>query len=579
MAAEEKNGLFELHENTRAGVLANPTLPNRAVSLAADTRTLIIRTSTSEILEFEAGAKLNVDLLGVPGGVAQLGGDGKLPNSAISDNGSDATPQDLVEVPLAGTATTYSRGDHKHKYPTPTQIGAEPSLGTPGAGTWFLRTVAGVRSWIASIPWTSVDKTGAVAGDVGALAKLTLTGTVDFDSINSGNPCEASINATTLFHAPPGMPGTTECTLLQDGSTTAKTQILTSVAGVAFRLWRTSTGWGGWVYLYDEYYLPMSTLAKDLLNDTTSSQMRSTIGAAATSHNHSTDALTSGIVSTARGGTGSATLPSGFAVSVGEQLVTLPQAEKSVAFFETAHGGFNAALLSDEFEITGPPTGPTIGIAEVAWSKVDKTGAAATEVGALPATTVSGAINFDSINGGLPCAWSLAGASYTNGPPGASSTTGYFLVQGVGRDGLRTQYVTDTKFGGSFHRFQTSSGGGAWSSWFAILDDAREGVDPKSGSWEINPLTKKMVKQTSAGTITLPTASATYAGFRTTVTSTFAGNITIAGTFEYLDPNNTPSYWYNTAGSLAFAVNSGSGSGYRVSFDIWCDGVYWYVRF
>lgn len=481
---------------------------------------------------------------------------------------------------------------------TPAAVGAEPALGNPGPGTWFLRAVAGVRSWIqlgalalkssisnadvaddAGIAWTKLSKAGAVATDVGALPEITVTGAVDFNSINSGLPCSAEINASSTSNAPSGFTSGKAHLLQSKGAANYLTQILTTSAAVAFRGMTSPGVWGAWRFVWDDTYLPISAAAMDLLNDPSFSAMRTTLGVAATAHTHSTADLNAGILPTSRGGTGNNTLPAGFAVSLNEQLITMPQAEKSVAFYETAHGGFNAALLADEFEVTGPSTGPTIGINNLAWSKVNKTGATAADVNAMPLSGASGAINFDNINGGLPCALSLAGASYTNGPPGASSTTGYFLVQGVGRDGLRTQYATDTKFGGAYHRFQTSSASGAWSAWFAILDSSREGVDIQAGSWTLNTSTQKMVRQTGAGTLTLPTASAAYAGFRTTITSNFAGNITIAGTYEYLDPNSTPSYWYNTVTDAVFAVNSASSSGYRVTFDIWCDGVYWYVRF
>lgn len=192
---------------------------------------------------------------------------------------------------------------------------------------------------------------------------------------------------------------------------------------------------------------------------------------------------------------------------------------------------------------------------------------------------LTGEITFNSINGGKPGLYTLAGSSYTDAPPGSSGTTGYNLIQGVGHDALITQYATDTKYGGSYHRFQTSIASGAWSPWYAILDSYREGVETHSGSWSIASSTKKMARQTAAGTITLPAASATHEGFRTTITCAFSGNITIAGTYEYLDPNNSASYWYNTATNVVFPVNSGASSGSRVTFDIWCDGVYWYVRF
>ena len=59
-------------------------------------------------------------------------------------------------------------------------VGAELALGNPGPGTWYLRAIDNVRSWVASIPWGSISKTGAVASDVGALpvANPTATGTL-----------------------------------------------------------------------------------------------------------------------------------------------------------------------------------------------------------------------------------------------------------------------------------------------------------------------------------------------------------------------------------------------------------------
>lgn len=70
---------------------------------------------------------------------------------------------------------------------TPENIGAEPSLGNTAVGTFFLRAVNSVRSWVAlgalafldaisdsqiasgaAIAWSKIDKTGAVPGDVGA---------------------------------------------------------------------------------------------------------------------------------------------------------------------------------------------------------------------------------------------------------------------------------------------------------------------------------------------------------------------------------------------------------------------------
>lgn len=79
---------------------------------------------------------------------------------------------------------------------TAAAVGAEPALGNPGPGTWFLKTISGVRSWVASIPWAGVDKTGAVASDVGALPAVDpiITGTPKIDN-GSGNLSRMRFNA------------------------------------------------------------------------------------------------------------------------------------------------------------------------------------------------------------------------------------------------------------------------------------------------------------------------------------------------------------------------------------------------
>lgn len=95
---------------------------------------------------------------------------------------TERVPVSLVESKL------LNLGFVKLNQVTPTEIGAEPSLGNTGVGTFFLRAINSVRSWVAlgalalldtitnnqvaanaAIAWSKISKSGAVASDVGAL--------------------------------------------------------------------------------------------------------------------------------------------------------------------------------------------------------------------------------------------------------------------------------------------------------------------------------------------------------------------------------------------------------------------------
>lgn len=109
--------------------------------------------------------------------------------------------------------------------------------------------------------------------------------------------------------------------------------------------------------------------------------------------------------------------------------------------------------------------------AAIGWSKISKSGAVASDVGALPEIVVTGAANFNSINGGLPCAALVDGSSYTNAPiPSGQivSTGGCSLIQLAGEAGSITQLV-ETMANGSYFR---SYVGGSWSAWKAMWDSA-----------------------------------------------------------------------------------------------------------
>lgn len=100
----------------------------------------------------------------------------------------------------------------------------------------------------------------------------------------------------------------------------------------------------------------------------------------------------------------------------------------------------------------------------------------------------------------------------------------------------------------------------------------------KSGNWSLDANTKTGILQTATGTLTLPAASATYATKSYVITASTTLTLTIAGTFCYLDANNSASYWYDTASSVAFVMDGGHASGIRKKVEIWCDGQEWLVR-
>lgn len=257
----------------------------------------------------------------------------------------------------------------------------------------------------------------------------------------------------------------------------------------------------------------------------------------------------------------------------------------------TAYRGDRGKIAYDHSQATGNPHGTT-----------------AADVGAMPAPIrITGAIDFNSINGGAPGIYQLEGSSYTNAPGGATSTTTYSLWQGVS-GGRITQVLVDGWYGGMLHREQLGAYTNYWSVWAEIwdsiavptislfakslLDDAdataarttlnaavKPSVGTQAGNWTLGTSTPTGTRQTGSGTLTLPAASATYAGLSYTITASTTLTLTIAGTFCYLDAVNSASYWYDaTSGTQAFAMNGGHASGNRKKIEIYCDGAEWLVK-
>jgi len=104
---------------------------------------------------------------------------------------------------------------------------------------------------------------------------------------------------------------------------------------------------------------------------------------------------------------------------------------------------------------------------------------------ALPSITLSGDVDADNINGGLPCVVEFTGVtSWSHFPAefdgGSSRCAMLQLVGGSAGNGpLATQIIFSTRWGGMYHRERVTYpvGGGAWNPWTGIWD---EGLLPVS---------------------------------------------------------------------------------------------------
>lgn len=356
---------------------------------------------------------------------------------------------------------------------------------------------------------------------------------------------------------------------------------------------------------------PAVALTDGTLSYQDAATFRETIGAAAAVHTHATTDLRTGVDAQAGG------LLMGSSDSAGQPIVygIVPRYGAAdggpwkfvgATWTEMTPGSSSDVWLGDW--TTGKITNSRVADgAAIAWSKISKTGATAGDVDALPDLVFNGAIDFGSINGGLPGVYALQGTSWTDGWAGITNGQQVSLLQMQGASGMMTQIAVDHRFGGMLLKFQASEiPGDQWSPWYQIWDSGnlpvgsvgrsvlatttttaaraainaaeKPGQTDKSGSWTLDANTPMGVRQTSSGTLTLPAASATYAAKSYVLTASTNLTLTIAGTFSYLDANNSASYWYDTASSVAFAMNGGHASGYRKKIEIWCDGAEWLVK-
>lgn len=118
----------------------------------------------------------------------------------------------------------------------------------------------------------------------------------------------------------------------------------------------------------------------------------------------------------------------------------------------TAYRGDRGKIAYDHSQATGNPHGTT-----------------AADVGALPSIMLTGAVDFNSINGGAPCVAQLSGSSYTNGPPGLDVASGGSLIQTI-RSGGKEQQEFSSPTTGLAIRYRSS--GSTWGAWDQIWDSS-----------------------------------------------------------------------------------------------------------
>lgn len=190
---------------------------------------------------------------------------------------SSAAPQDLGTT-NSGSSENYSRADHRHKMPSLADIGAV-ALGETSSTAY--RGDRGKTAYDHS-QTTGANPHNTTAAQVGALPLIQITGAVAFDSVNSGIPCAAEISASSATNSPANILAAGGKGFLIQGRGAAGylTQLLTVPEFTAYRMMPASGVWAAWRIFWDREALPISTLGRDLLNDTTTSEMRATIGAA-----------------------------------------------------------------------------------------------------------------------------------------------------------------------------------------------------------------------------------------------------------------------------------------------------------
>lgn len=190
---------------------------------------------------------------------------------------SSAAPQDLGTT-NSGSSANYSRADHRHKMPSLEDIGAV-ALGE--TSTTSYRGDRGKTAYDHS-QITGANPHATTAAQVGAIPLIQLTGVVAFNSVNGGLSCIGEINATSATDSPDGTFSAGGKGVLIQGRSAANLlmQTVQTASWIAFRGMVSPGVWSTWRFVWDDIYLPISTLGRDLLNDTTPAEMRTTIGAA-----------------------------------------------------------------------------------------------------------------------------------------------------------------------------------------------------------------------------------------------------------------------------------------------------------
>lgn len=256
-------GAFLLHQDLESGIWSETEIPKRMLSLASDSKRICVRLDDGTQVFFESGSRLpssNPSFSGVLSGASWLGtGNRPVWVNAFGQLLVAEVPDFLSAIgaiALGETSSTAYRGDR------------------------------GKTAYEHSLV-TDANPHGTTAAQVGALPQITLPGAVDFNNIYGGLPCVAAVSGTTYTNSPwPSPSAADECSLIQLVSKAGRrTQMIIDnhFGTMAIRSQPTFLGvgiWSPWDWQWGEYSLPVSTWAKTLLDDTSASAARSTLGAA-----------------------------------------------------------------------------------------------------------------------------------------------------------------------------------------------------------------------------------------------------------------------------------------------------------
>lgn len=123
---------------------------------------------------------------------------------------------------------------------------------------------------------------GTTAADVGALAKITLTGTIDSQAINGGAPGLYDLHGSVYTNFPGAWSASAGGTLLQTVAKNGRIlqELHSEINGKMIQAQTGPTTWSGWTRIWDNGILPVSTTGLAVVTASSQAAARAAIGLA-----------------------------------------------------------------------------------------------------------------------------------------------------------------------------------------------------------------------------------------------------------------------------------------------------------